>query len=62
MKQFNTLENEFHMPARTGPGSEGQPGRSQLPGKEVIHNILNYARSLQVLRKRDGECLFLIGN
>ncbi len=33
-----------------------------LPGKNVVANILNYARALEVFRKSDGESLLLILN
>lgn len=62
MKQFHTLENELIMLAKTFslPGNSG--AELPLPGKNVIRNILNYSRSMQVIRKSDGECLFFINN
>jgi hypothetical protein len=33
-----------------------------LPGKNIVANILNYARALEVFRKSDGESLLLILN
>lgn len=33
-----------------------------LPGKQTISNILGYARALEVIKKRNGEALFLVGN
>jgi hypothetical protein len=35
---------------------------STKPGSQVIRNILNYARSLEVLKPKTGEAHFLIGN
>lgn len=32
------------------------------PGQQVINNILNYARSLEVLHISSGEPMLLIGN
>ncbi|GEM_PF-2263909 len=34
----------------------------QLPRREVINNILGYAKAMQVFRNRDGKALFLVNN
>jgi len=43
----------------SGRASNAQP---ELPGRHVIHNILNYARSLEVMKKNSGEPFYLLKN
>jgi hypothetical protein len=62
MKQFHTLEDEIIMLAKTVSLCAGSGEKLPLPGKNVINNILSYSRSLQILKKNNGECLFLINN
>ena len=33
-----------------------------LPGLHVMHNIMGYAKALQVLKGKSGTTMFLIGN
>ena len=62
MKQFHTLEDELIMLAKTASLSVAAGKEPPLPGRSVIRNILNYSRSMQVLRKSNGNCVFLINN
>ena len=62
MKQFHTLEDELIMLAKSVSLSATAGKEAPLPGKSVIRNILNYSRSMQVLKKSNGACLFLINN
>ncbi len=62
MKQSATIENEMMMYLKSLTTDNRSNVRIALPGKQVIRNIMNYSRSLQVLRKKDGEPIFLIGN
>lgn len=62
MKQFHTLEDQLNMWAKTVSLSDGAGDKLPRPGRNVIKNILDYSRSLQVLKKSNGECLFLINN
>lgn len=62
MKQFHTLEDELIMLAKSVSLSATAGKEPLLPGRSVIRNILNYSRSMQVLKKSNGGCLFLINN
>jgi hypothetical protein len=62
MKQFHTLEDELIMLAKKVSLSETAGNELPMPGRKVIRNILNYSRSMQVLKKSNGDCLFLINN
>ncbi len=39
-----------------------QCGQQSLPGKQVIRNILSYSRALTVLKRGEGEHLFILNN
>jgi hypothetical protein len=63
MKQSTTIENEMMMYLRqTLTDSKCSNEKSSLPGKQVVNNIMNYARSLQVLKSKTADTIFLIGN
>ncbi len=73
MKQFRTIEEELMMITKnlsclsSSEKDELSSGKSAgreapLPGRHVIRNILNYSRSLEVLKKSSGSPLFLIKN
>ncbi|MFO7999414.1 MAG: hypothetical protein R6U86_10595 [Bacteroidales bacterium] len=62
MKQFHTLDDELFMLAKSVSVSGALGEHFPLPGKQVINNILSYSRSLQVIKKKDGNCLFLMNN
>jgi hypothetical protein len=62
MKQSATIENEMMLFVNSLTGSKSLNEKSSLPGKHVIKNIMNYARSLQVLKSKSGDPIVLVGN
>jgi hypothetical protein len=60
MKQINTTENQMMHVVESLTCRISSD--NQLPGKQVIQNILNYSRALEVLKKKGGEPVFLMGN
>ena len=62
MKQLPTTENEMMLFPKNAAPEVSADNDYYLPGKQIISNILNYAKSLQVLKRRNGEALFLLGN
>ncbi len=62
MKQSATIESEMMLYFKSITGSKSSNDYASLPGKHVINNIMNYARSIQVLKSKDGDSIFLVGN
>ncbi len=63
MKQLRTIQNDEIMFFVQSVSDEvSKKNVSSLPGKHVLSNIMNYARSLQVLKKENGEVIMLTGN
>lgn len=62
MKQLRTIENEMMMYVQVVSGLTTKADDLPLPGKQVVNNILNYARCLQVMKTRSGETMLLNGN
>ncbi len=78
MKQSGTIEDYLMMYNHLRSGSktndhevtaernqsvcQDQCGQQSLPGKQVIRNILDYSRALTVLKRGDGEPLFILNN
>ncbi len=60
MKHLHTTENQMMYVVESL--SCQNEANIQLPGRQVINNILNYARALEVLRKKNGETFFIVGN
>lgn len=36
--------------------------KSNIPGKNILDNIMNYSRSLEVIKKKNDKPVFLIRN
>ncbi len=62
MKQTYKTEDKPYMLSDTFTGRPFGHDREDLPGRQVIRNILAYAQALEVLKKKSGEPIFLIGN
>lgn len=60
MKHLHTTENQMMHVIESLTYRATKDGL--LPGKQTISNILGYARALEVLKKKNGESLFLVGN
>ena len=61
----------YHVPApfadeviaRISPGpSSPEEALNEIPDPQIVKNILNYARSLEVMKPTTGAALFLINN
>ncbi len=60
MKHLHTTENQMmHVVESLACQNEV---KVQLPGRQIITNILNYAKALEVMKTKNGESLFLVGN
>ncbi|GEM_PF-2041650 len=60
--EADSKEHNMHRQA-TAPDSYHHKNQDAfLPGKHVIHHIMGYARALSVLKRGDGERIFLLNN
>jgi hypothetical protein len=63
MKQLRTIQNdEIMFFVQSVSNVANKKNTSCIPGKHVLNNIMSYARSLQVLKKENGEVIMLTGN
>ena len=60
MKQLHTTENRMMLVVDSLACRN--EAKEELPGRQTISNILNYARALEVLRKKNGEPFMVLGN
>lgn len=65
MKQAHTINNEMirYFSSINGEKDHEQSMvSSQLPGRHVIRNIMNYAKALDVMHDRKGQPFMLVSN
>jgi hypothetical protein len=65
MKQSGTINNEiirYFNSLAVDDTDEDQKLMHHYPRKHVINNILNYARSMNVMQTNNGQTFFLLNN
>ncbi len=65
MKQSGTINNEiirFFNSLAVDDTDESPKMMQHLPGKYVIDNIMNYARSMNVLHRNNGQTFIMLNN
>lgn len=65
MKQSGTINNEiirFFNSLAIDDTNESPKMMQHMPGKHVIDNIMNYARSMNALHRNNGRTFIILNN